>query len=229
LEAQVQIRSTIIRTALAAVLRCSAALADSPAPPVVVISPPESDDAREPSLQEAQAAASRRAAGESADDASRISRARIAHWAPVVRGQYGGTNTDQTRDGVQYQDPLHWTNVGVATTWAVTLTWDLPQAISSRDESQLWLSLLHLTRARQEAAERAADLYAQRRRRLAVLRERASSSPASPAVQLEAALGLLETTAALDALTGGLFAKPLARAQALVDSLSHSLHLEDLP
>jgi len=177
-------------------------------------------DADEPTLQQAQRAAARQAAGDVSEDASRASRARGAHWAPVVRGQLGGTATDQTRDGTMYQDPLHWTNLGTATTWGVTLTWDLPQAIYSRDESQLALATVHLARTRQAAAERAAELYAERLRRLASCRD---ENQPTPRARLDAALALLETTAALDALTGGLFRGALDRAQQRADQLFRSL------
>jgi hypothetical protein len=186
------------------------------AAPVAVATPEGSD---EPSLQDAQAAAARLAAGDAAGDASRVARARAAHWAPVVRGQLGGTTSEQTRDGVMYLDPLHWTNLGSATTWAVTLTWDLPSAIYARDENQLALSSVHLARVRREVVARTGLLYGSRKRKLAALRAQAG---ASPATQLESALSLLETTA-------GLFAPALARVQARVDALSRSLHLEELP
>jgi len=183
-------------------------------------------EANEPTLQEAQSAAARLAAGSASEDASRVSRARGAHWAPVVRGQLGGNASDHTRDGTMYDEPLHWTDVGGATTWGVTLTWDLPSAIYARDENQLALSQVHLARMRREVSARAGQLYGARQRQLLTLR---SQTNASASAQLESALALLETTAELDAITGGLFAPALARAQSRVDALTRSLHLEDLP
>ena len=164
--------------------------------------------------------------GEASDDASRLVRERASHWAPAVRGQLGGTASDRTRDGTMNQNPVHWTDLGGATNWSVMLSWDLPQAIFSHDESQLALATVHLIRTRQAAALRAAELYAERRRRLAALGRLAA---ASAAMQLEAALALLETTAALDALTGGLFREPLARVQSRADALTQTITPEPSP
>ncbi len=221
---------------LGAALLTHAALAADPPPPSrashAASSPtPAGSDlppvvAREPSLAECQHAAARLAAGDASDDASRAIRARAAHWAPAVRGQLGGSASDRTRDGTMNQNPVHWTDLGGATTWSVMLSWDLPQAIYSRDESQLALATVHLARTRQAAAVRAAELYAERRRRIAALSQLAV---AAGSVQLEAVLGLLETTAALDALTGGLFRESLARVQSRADALTQSLTQEPTP
>lgn len=167
----------------------------------------------EPSIAEAQAAAARLAAGTPADDDSRLSRARAAHWAPLLRAQAGGTTTDRTRAGEQSNAPLHWDELGGATTWLVSATWDLSQLVYDRDENQLALSRTHLARRRQEVSAEAAQLYAERLQALRRLRE------AHGAGRLGAALELLRATATLDALTGGLFAAALARAQTTVDLL----------
>jgi len=180
----------------------------------------------EPTLEQAQRAAERIAAGDREADSSRRSRARAAHFAPVVRGQLGQAQADQSRNGVSYGQPVQWTTLGQTTTWAVTLSWDLPSAIYGRDETQLALSEAQLARVRREVAQRVGRLYAERKRKLLAMHAQPSSD--AP-LQLENALSLLELTAELDGLTDGLFAAALARAQAHATALSRSLHLEETP
>ena len=172
---------------------------------------------REPTLAEVQAAAARLAAGGTEEDASRLRRARAAHWAPVLRAQVGRADTEATRAGTQSQAPLHWDQQGGATTWTVAATWDLGQLIYDRDENALALSSAQLARRRQEVAEQAAQLYAERLRRL-------QASSDARGARLDTALELLRATAALDALTGGLFSEALASAQAALDQLAQPLH-----
>jgi hypothetical protein len=158
-----------------------------------------------------QAAAAARAAGEAAGDESRLSRARVSHWAPVLRAQVGGTSGQKDRVGQQSGTPLHWDELDGAGTWLVAAIWDLSQLVYDRDENQLALSSVHLARRRQEAAEEAGRLFVERALTLRVLRE------APPEGRAAAALELLRCTGALDALTGGLFAAQLAAAQRAAD------------
>jgi hypothetical protein len=162
-----------------------------------------------PSLQQAQEAAARAAAGDPADDASRALRARRAHWAPVVRGQVGGKDDQRSRRGEIRLSPLREDDTGAARTWAVTVQWDLAQVIYAREESQLALAQAHLSRLRREAAERAAELWIERRRK-ALAVAAAPAGPGRSALLLE----LLQATAALDAITGGLFRELLAEEEA---------------
>jgi hypothetical protein len=180
----------------------------------------------EPTLEQAQRAAERIAAGDREADSSRRSRARAAHFAPVVRGQLGRAQVDQSRSGVSYGQPVQWNTLGQTTTWAVTLAWDLPSAIYGRDENQLALSESQLARVRREVAQRVGRLYAERKRKLLAMHAQPGSDAS---LQLENALSLLELTAELDGLSGGLFAAALARAQDHATALSRSLHLEETP
>ena len=100
---------------------------------------------------EVQEAASRRSAGAAADDGSRLSRARAAHWAPVVRAGVTGRDDERVRDGEFRLAPIRWTDRGDAFTWAVTATWDLPQLIFARDETQLVHAHIHAARVREPA------------------------------------------------------------------------------
>ena len=177
----------------------------------------------EPTLAEAQSAAARLAAGTRDEDSSRLSRARAAHWAPVLRGQAGRADTEATRSGTQSQAPLHWDQQGGATTWAVAATWDLGQLVYDRDENALALSRTLLARRRQEVAEECARLYAERFQKMLASRD------ARGAVRLEAALELLRATASLDALTGGLFREALGSTQAAVDQLTEPLRAAARP
>ena len=89
--------------------------------------------------------------------------------------------------------------------WMLTLTWDLSQVIFAREETQLALAHLQLARVRRDAADRAAQLWIERRQAQAlwiVARTR------------ESCFALLRATAALVALTGGLFRDAAAREEA---------------
>lgn len=163
----------------------------------------------EPSLVEAQEAASRTAAGEADDDAARVARARKAHWAPVLRGQAGGKDDERARRGVSRGQPISLDDTGVGHSWVVVATWDLAQLIFAHDETQLALAHAHLARLRRQAADDAAELWLERHKQVSALRRLAAGPDRD-----EAALGLLDLTARLDALTGGLFHELLLREQA---------------
>ncbi len=165
---------------------------------------------REPTLIEAQDAAARVAAGTSDEDASRLARARASHWAPVVRGQIGGRDDSRFRDGTYRDAPIRWQDTGDAFTWGVSLTWDLPQAIFARDETQLVHSQIHASRARLQAATETARLFLERREKKRAL---ASLPGTEVATRARLALEILRATAELDARTGGLFREALEREQ----------------
>ncbi len=164
--------------------------------------------AGEPGLLEAQAAAQRTAGGTAADDAGRSTRLRRSHWAPVLRGQILRRDDLRDRAGELRGYPLVQQDWSVANTWSVTLTWDFGQLVYAREESQLALAHVHLARVRREAADRAAELWVERRQR------RASMIALSGPARREAALELLRVTAELDAVTGGLYRDVLAREEA---------------
>lgn len=165
--------------------------------------------AAEPGLDETQAAAARTAAGAAADDESRVTRARRAHLAPLLRGQVLGKDSVKSRRGQVRLAPLVEDDTSDEKGWAVALQWDFAQLVYSRDESQLALAHAHLARLRRDAAEKAAQLWIDRRKTLAAL---AASPPG--AARDELALALLQATASLDAITGGLFHEVLLREQA---------------
>lgn len=154
----------------------------------------------EPGLLEVQEAAARAAAGTAGEDASRVRRARLAHWAPQVRGQAQVRDDEKSRNGEFRLAPLHEQSVGVGHSWAVVLAWDLPQAIYARDESHLALAHAHLARVRREAAEKAAQVFLERHRS----RAHWLSLPKGEA-RAAACLSALQLTAQLEALTAGLF------------------------
>lgn len=163
----------------------------------------------EPGLSEAQEAAARRAGGEPAEDVSRTARARRAHWAPAVRGQAGVRQDERTRRGELRLAPLREDDAALSHIWGLTVMWDLSQIVYAREESQLALAHAHLARVRREAADKAAQLWIERRRTRLSLAE----LPPGPR-RLEVRLELLRLTAQLDALTGGLFGDSLAREEA---------------
>ena len=163
----------------------------------------------EPGLSETQEAAARRAGGETAEDASRTARARRAHWAPAVRGQAGMRQDERTRRGELRLAPLREDDAGLSHIWGITVTWDLAQIVYAREESQLALAHAHLARLRREAADKAAQLWIERRRTRISLAE----LPPGPR-RLEVRLELLRLTGQLDALTGGLFRDSLEREEA---------------
>lgn len=165
--------------------------------------------AAEPGLDETQAAAARTAAGLAADDESRVARARRAHWAPVLRGQLAGKDSVKSRRGQVRLAPLVEDDTSDEKDWGVALQWDFAQIIYARDETQVALANAHLARLRRDASEAAAKLWIERRKRSAAW----SVAPPGPARDALALL-LLETTASLDALTGGLFHDVLLREQA---------------
>ena len=166
-------------------------------------------DSEEPGLLEVQEAAARAAGGSAAEDASRARRARLAHWAPVVRGQAQVRDDEKSRNGEFRLAPLHEQDLGVGHAWAVILSWDLPQVIYARDESQLALAHAHLARVRREAAEKAAQVFLERRR----ARAHWLSLPKGEARAAACSAGL-QLTAQLDALTAGLFHDAVATDEA---------------
>jgi hypothetical protein len=164
--------------------------------------------ASEPTLVEAQAAASRHAAGTPADDADRISRLRASRLAPTVRAQLLGRMDERTRRGEYRLAPLHEDNASEGRTWGIVLTWDFSQLVYSREEGQLALAHQHLARERREVALEVAKLWTERWQKCAALPK--LTGP----LRREAYLDLLRVTAELDGLTGGLYREALADAEA---------------
>jgi hypothetical protein len=162
----------------------------------------------EPTLREAQAAAARTAGDLVGEDAGRTARLRRSHWAPVLRGQFLLRDDLRGRVGESRGYPSRSQDAGSANSWSVTLTWDFARLIYAREESQLALAHAHLARARREAAQRAAELWVERRLK------RASLPGLSGPARREAALESLRVTADLDAATGGLYGELLAREEA---------------
>jgi hypothetical protein len=161
--------------------------------------------AEEPGLLELQEAAARAAGGTAIEDASRASRARLAHWAPQLRGQAQLRDDARSRLGEFRLAPLREQDASVGHAWAVVLAWDFSQVVYARDESQIALANAHLARLRREAAEKAAQLYVDRNR----ARARWLSQDSGPE-RTVACLDLLKLTADLDALTAGLLREAVA-------------------
>jgi hypothetical protein len=159
----------------------------------------------EPGMVEVQEAAARAAGGTSKEDASRASRARLAHWAPQLRGQAQLRDDAKSRLGEFRLAPLREQDVSVGRAWAVVLAWDFSQVVYARDESQIALANAHLARVRREAAEKAAQLYVDRHR----ARARWLSQEPGPE-RTVACFDLLKLTAELDALTAGLLRDAVA-------------------
>jgi hypothetical protein len=168
---------------------------------------PEPPAEPEPGLAQAQEAAARLAGGTAGEDASRSTRARLAHWAPALRGQAGLREDERTRRGELRLAPLREDDAAQGRTWALMLSWDFAQVVYAREEAQLALAHAHLARVRREAAARAAQLWLERRGARAALFE----LPPGPR-RIEACLGLLRLTAELDVLTA-LFRDALAREE----------------
>jgi hypothetical protein len=159
----------------------------------------------EPGLLETQEAAAKTAGGTAGQDASRVARARAAHWAPQLRAQATVRDDEKTRNGEYRLAPLREQNVAVGHVWVLALTWDLSQVVFAREETQLAVAQVQLARVRRDAAERAAQVWIERRQAHALW---------VAARTRESCLGLLRTTAALVALTGTLFRDILAREEA---------------
>ena len=164
--------------------------------------------AAEPGLPEAQAAAQRAAGGSASEDAARAARLRRSHWAPVLRAQFIRRDDARDRVGELRGYPLAQQDWIAANTWSVTLTWDFGQLVYAREESQLALAHVHLARVRREAADRAAELWVERKQK------RASLAALAPAARREAKLELIRVTAELDAVTAGLYREILEREEA---------------
>jgi hypothetical protein len=165
--------------------------------------------AADPGLLEVQEAAARVAAGLAADDASRESRARAAHWAPQLRAQGGAKTSDEFRTGQRYNAPLVEEDVGTGTNWSLLLSWDFAQVVYAREETQLALARAHLAAIRREARDKAAVLWIDRKRELAAW----AAQPSGPQ-RLSSCLAALRLTAQLDAVTGGLYREALAKEEA---------------
>ena len=162
----------------------------------------------------------RTAAGTAEEDNSRSWRARAAHWAPALRGQFGIRDDLRSRRGEFRLAPLSEDDTGQSTAWAVVASWDVAQIVYSRDETQLALTHVHLARVRQQAAAEAAQLYEERWRRRIFLRLH-GGGPSQE--RNDSVLGLLRATAGLDALTGGLFQAQLAEAEEQLSALGSQL------
>jgi len=159
----------------------------------------------EPGLLETQDAAARLVGGSPSDDASRVGRARAAHWAPQLRGQATVREDEKTRSGEYRLAPLREQDLFLGHTWMLSLTWDLSQVVFAREETQLANAHAQLARAQREAAERAAQLWIERRRAQALwLAARTRDS----------CFALLRATAALVAITGALFRQVAAEEEA---------------
>jgi hypothetical protein len=158
----------------------------------------------EPGLLETQEAAAKAAGGTPAQDASRLARARVSHWAPQLRGQATLRDDGKTRNGEYRLAPLHEQDLSFGRVWVIALTWDLSQVIFAREETQLALAHLQLARVRRDAAERAARLWIERRQAQALW---------LTARTRESCLAFLKTTASLVALTGTLFREAAAREE----------------
>lgn len=210
---------------LAAVAVALAAAAPARAQRVLPATQP-AVEAAEPALAQVEEAAVRRAAGPLSEELSRISRARSAHWAPVVRAQFGIRDDGRTRRGQVRLAPLVEDDLGESRAWAVVATWDLAQIVYARDEAQLALAHVHLARVRQQAVDDAIRLYEERWRLRAALRflPRAASR-----ARVDALLALLRATAGLDGLTSGLYAAQLAQVEAEVSALEALLEPGSVP
>jgi hypothetical protein len=162
----------------------------------------------EPGLLETQEAAARMAAGVAAQDQSRESRARSAHWAPQLRAQANLRTSDQNREGVRYGSPLLEEDTSGVQTWSVVLAWDLSQVIFAKEETQLAAAQAKLAQLRREARIRAAELWVDRKRELLRL---AATPPGAQHASI--CLSALHLTAELDAFTGGLFREAVEREE----------------
>ena len=165
--------------------------------------------ASDPGLAETADAAARAAGGSAADDLSREGRARNAHFLPQLRTQGLVRDDERSREGEFRLAPLHEQDLGTGHAWTVVLAWDFSQVVYAREESQLALAHAQLARARREAADKAAQLWIDRRQQQA----RWLALPAGP-LRAEACFAELRITAELDALTAGLFRDALAREEA---------------
>ena len=121
----------------------------------------------EPSLAETADAAARFAGGSATDDFSREARARRAHWAPQLRAQGLLRDDEKSRNGEYRLAPLREQDVGTGRVWSVVLAWDFSQIVYAREESQLALAHAQLSRARREAADKASQLWIERRQQRA--------------------------------------------------------------
>ncbi len=170
--------------------------------------PPPPPDGAEPGLVETQQAAARAAGGTATLDESRMSRARLAHWAPQLRAQGLQRDDAKSRTGEYRLAPLREQDEAAGHTWSVMLLWDFSQVVYAREESQIALAHAHLARLRREAGEQAAKLWVERR--MARARWLAASGPE----RAQTCMALLQLTAELDALTAGLFREVLASEEA---------------
>jgi hypothetical protein len=163
----------------------------------------------EPGLAETADAAARVAGGIAADDFSREARARSAHWMPQLRSQALLRDDERSRNGEFRLAPVREQDLAAGHAWTFMLAWDFSQVVYAREESQLALAHAQLARVRREAADRAAQIWIDRRQQQA----RWLSFPPG-ATRAEACFAELRLTAELDALTAGLFRDALAREEA---------------
>lgn len=176
---------------------------------------------REPSLHEATLAAARAAAQSPLDDEQRLLRARRSHWLPLFRAQMGGRDDQRLKvDSVHGYLTLDDGSV-TSLNWTVAASWDLSQLWFAKEEVSLALLAARLSRLRQAAVARAAQLYVKRHLFL-----RPPAGPEVPSERAHRIFEVLAATAELDGLTQGLFAGALERAQAAAVLLMQSDNLE---
>lgn len=151
----------------------------------------------EPDVREVVQAAWEEAGLLPGEDLSRKSRVRAAGWLPKLSGGVSKDMGDRWdyryEPGTPRVDQLHQDD---GLRWDVGLSWDVSKAVFSSEELQVTREAAKRARERMDLAAEVIRLYFARRR----LMQKGVPLPESPA-----ATQLFETTAMLNAYTGGRF------------------------
>ncbi len=158
--------------------------------------------AGEPSIEDVQAAAARRADFDASRAESWRSRARSAAWLPKLTAEYRHDERNYRVVGLTSSGEVDYLRANPGDVYGIRATWNLDALVFNSSEVRAAATAAHLLRRRDEMVERATRLFFKRQRlRLALL----VAAPASAQARAEAEIELGEVTSDLDALTGGLY------------------------
>ncbi len=206
--------------ALLLLLAAPSARHDAPAPPERA-SPPASQVAEaraarllalladgEPGVAEVQRAAAREAHADPEELEAWRRRAGRAAWLPRLSAEVRREDRTYRITGLTGSGEVDYLRAAPGTVAVVRAVWELDALVFAAGEVRAAEAAARLLRHREDLVARATRLYFERQRLRAAL---VLSPPEEVAERADRELALEETTAELDALTGGLFRRGRSR------------------
>ena len=161
----------------------------------------------EPTIEEVQQAAAQ-GASSSGDADSWVGRARLAAWLPRISAEYRHDDRSSRVVGLQSGSEVDYLKILPGDTIGVRASWNFDEVVFSASELQAATAAAQVARRREERVERATQLYFDRRKKQAEL---LLAPPGPVRERIARQLELDSLTAALDALTSGIFQRRSAR------------------